>query len=475
MSTPTSKSKTKTTPATRAPRESQSLSPADAAVRVMSETAHDIRSPLATVREAVRLVHDGDLGELSLGQKACLAAAMDQVNCVDQMVGEMVQLERLRTGVPRVRRTWVSVSEIKSTISETLRPWAMPRNINVIWDIVHNESTRVFADPSMIRRLVVNLVANAIRETAEGGSVLVRVQSIRGGEALQWSVVDQGRGISEVEMQEIAERQVTMGGGEGLGLSICRQLSALHFSSLRLESRKGTGTAVSFETAAGSPTSVAECWARWRVGQREPLRKPVSRQQEQSSAKISPPRRVRVDTPTAFVELASEGAVPVSQDRVAAGTVMLGAAMPTETIDAFDVLLQGQARMFDFIYRVDSRQWVWVFDADVRQAEGRIDTINEEASKKIKDIRLSWSDPQVIPLDQRRTAGRLGDLLVRQSLSAATVYFDDAEPIERVAGGIEPSTVPADRLDKELHRLSGRLKTQTQRLHAQSRRLRPNF
>ncbi len=76
----------------------------------MSETAHDIRSPLTTIRESVRLVHDGDLGAVNDDQKSCLAAAIDQCNCLDQMVGEMVQVERLRTGLPRARRSWVSLT-----------------------------------------------------------------------------------------------------------------------------------------------------------------------------------------------------------------------------------------------------------------------------------------------------------------------------------------------------------------------------
>ena len=443
----------------------------------MSETAHDVRAPLATIRESVRLVRDGDLGEVTPEQVACLSAAIDQCNCMDQMVGEMVQLERLRTGIPRVRRQWVTVSDIQTTISRTLRPWALPRDVNVLWDVTVEPTARTFADLSMVRRLIVNLAANAIRETAEGGAVLVRVQEVRGGEAIRWSIVDRGRGISDAEMAEIAQRQISLGGGEGLGLSISRQLSALHFSQLRIESRAGTGTVVSFETAAGGPADIAQCWANWRLQQRDPLQKPIERneQRRENESTTRNNRRVRVDVPTAVIELTCEGTRPQFEDRISAGIVTLGAATTLEMANSFDVVLQNDSRMFDFVYRVEDRQWVWVFDADVRHAEGRIDTIGDKATRKVPGIRLSWSEPQVIPLDRRRTISRLSDLLVRQSLVTSQVNLSPSDEVRLGKNQIDMSGIAAQRLDIEMERLRNRLSNRATSLQQQATRLRPSF
>ncbi len=447
---------------------------AEAAFRLMSETAHDIRSPLTTIRESIRLVHDGDLGTINDGQKECLAAAIDQCNCLDQMVGEMVQVERLRTGLPRARRSWVSLTSIRQAISETLRPWALPRDIRILWDGADNPNVNVFADASMIRRLVVNLVANAIRVTAEGESVLIRVQSVRDGEAMQWTVVDQGPGISEADLQEISKRQVSLGGGEGLGLTICRQLSALHFSPLQIESRVGTGTAVSFETAAGGPSSVAECWSRWRLQWRNPLRRPMPNDAAAAEdRKVRLARRIRIDNPTSIVILGSEGTQPRFEDRIAAGCVSLGAAMARQAADTFDKLLQTRSRMFDFVYRIDTRHWIWVFDANIGEAEHRLEEIDSIARVQIDNLRVSWSDPQMIPLDQRRTAARLSDLLVRQSLAAAKTRSGDHNQVRLGTAPIASSPVAANRLDEELHRLTERLGIQSAQIQQQAARLRP--
>ena len=133
----------------------------------MSETAHDLRSPLTTVRESIRLIRNGDAGAVAPEQHVYLVSAMDQCDCMFQMIGEMVQLERLRTGTPRVDRKWVAISEIRKSIDETLRPWALPREIDVLWDIMLDPATLVYADVAMLRRLVVNLATNAIRVTPE--------------------------------------------------------------------------------------------------------------------------------------------------------------------------------------------------------------------------------------------------------------------------------------------------------------------
>ena len=139
-----------------------------------------------------------------------------------QMIGEMLQLERLRTGTPRVDRSWVTISEVHRSIDETLRPWALPRKIEVLWDIMLDCETMVYADPAMLRRLVVNLATNAIRVTPENGVVLVQLQRSRGSGAIRWSVIDRGCGIKRKDLQRIAERGVSTGSGEGLGLLISR-------------------------------------------------------------------------------------------------------------------------------------------------------------------------------------------------------------------------------------------------------------
>ena len=330
----------------------------------------------------------------------------------------------------------------------------------------------------MLRRLIVNLATNSIRVSAEGAPVLIRLQVAKGGESILWSVIDQGIGIAAADLSRIAERQVSMGNGEGLGISICRQLAALHFSPLCIRSRKDVGTQVSFSTAAAGPSSVAEHWAGWRVGQRDPRQQPLHRNVNEQGVKDSDSqasRKVRLDPPSVAIELHADTVTPRCSDRCAAGTVTLGAAMVKQAADDFDRLFQSQLKMFELVYRVDTRRWVWVLDVDDRDAADRINAIADAAKSSIPSLRLRWSQPQMIPIDEKRTASRLSDLLIRQTLSAsASALATDTNQVRLGTAPIQPSTIAATRLELELGRLSSRLSKQSFELKNQSRNLRPS-
>ena len=448
---------------------------ADAAARLMSETAHDLRSPLTTIRESVRLVSDGSLGRLNQEQKSFLDSAMDQCDCMDQMISEMVQLERLRSGLPRVHRRWIPVTEIRDAVDETLRPWSLPRNVSILWDGADDTNLSVFADAAMLRRLIVNLATNSIRVSADGAPVLIRLQNSKSGDAIDWSVIDQGSGIDAADLSRIAQRQVSLAAGEGLGLSICRQLAALHFSPLTIRSRKGVGTQVKFSTAAFGPNSVAERWSRWRVSQHDRFHQSeIQSENKATSFTGKSSRRMRLDPPSVAVELHSDNSTPRCTEFAAAGTVILGAAMAKQSADDFDRLIQNQLQMFDLVYRVDARRWVWILDTEEANAAERMGAISDAAKSGIPNLRLRWSEPQMVPIDDRRTANRISDLLVRQTLAASTsTHSTDANQVRLGTAPIEPSTIATTRLEVELGRLVSRMNRQTFQLQNQTKNLRP--
>ena len=439
----------------------------DEAARLMSETAHDLRSPLTTVRESIRLIRDGDVGVVAPDQLVYLASAMDQCDCIFQMIDEMVQLERLRIGTPRADRSWVTISEIRESIDETLRPWALPRKIDVLWDIMLDPATLVYANTAMLRRLVVNLATNAIRVTPENGVVMVQLQRSRRGGAIRWSVIDRGCGIKRKDLQRISKRGVSLGGGEGLGLLISRQLAALHFSELEMCSRFGKGTEVSFETVSGGPRGVAEAWSRWRTSRRRPLQRPLNR--DVKLRRFDEAEHVlekqRVESPVTAVTLSHEATRPRCENRIAAGTVTLGATVSRTVADDFDHVFQREQRMFDFVYRVESRRWVWAFDVDPEGVLARIDSITDEILTQIPKARMMWSSPQIIPIADRITHSRLSDLLVRSTLVGSTlsnVNHQDQVRLETLPIG--DSKVAASRLDNELRRMNERFRAESQML-----------
>ena len=101
------------------------------------------------------------------------------------------------------------------------------------------------ADEELLRRLVVNLLQNAVQHTPPGGSVAVDVRAEAG--AIRISVTDSGAGIAEADRARIFDRFVQLdssrrSSGAGLGLTIARWIAEAHGGSLVVESSGPAGT-----------------------------------------------------------------------------------------------------------------------------------------------------------------------------------------------------------------------------------------
>lgn len=439
--------------------------------RLISETAHDLRAPLTTIREAVRIVRDGDLGHLSSTQKECLSAAINQCNCANQLVDEMVQSGRFDTGFPNVKRGWQCIDELRQSVVDTLQPFVLPRDIHLLWDGPFGSGEMVYADATLLRRLIVNLANNAIRVTRDGQPVLVRAQPVPGQDMMLWSVVDQGTGISASDMELIAAGRAPTRSVGGLGLMISRQLAAAHFSGLRIESRVGTGTAVSFTTPMGGPASIAAQWAAWRTellnGESARLHdygrqvhNVLPQKDSSRSARIAPPRRVRIDVPALAVELGLQGHRPAFPDQVVMATIAIGATVNSEQTDQFEDLLARSMRITELAYRIDRRHWVIAWDADQDTAASKQTALIHSIETEMPQLRVTWGDLSTVtgmthqqPLTESALASRLSDLMIRQSLFVSKRSFCDANQVRLGTNPIRPSAVAAHRLEKEVRRL----------------------
>ncbi|MCO8121452.1 HAMP domain-containing histidine kinase [Stieleria sp. TO1_6] len=449
------------------------------ASRLISETAHDLRAPLATIREAVRLVRDGDLGFVSTSQRECLSAAIDQCNCASQLVDEMVHTRQFESGFPNARRGWILIDDLRRSVEATLQPWVMPRGIHLLWDGPFEQGVGVYADPTLIRRLIVNLANNAIRVTRDGRPVLIRARSDDQRGMMTWSIVDQGNGIEASDMELIAAGKSPARSTGGLGLMISRQLAAAHFSTLRIESRVGTGTAVSFQTPIGGPASVSAAWTKWRSGLIAPERQTIEQQHQQvhnvlparvvpstasrQSDVIHPPRRVRIDVPSLAVELAVSEHQPAFPDQLLLTTVSIGAATQAANTNAFDELLQRSIRITEFAYRAGRRNWVIAWDADRETALRKRAELELTLRNELQGIRLTWGKFSLVPIATSSDSlpggslvSRLCDLMVRQSFSASRRQMPDGNRMRLGAPMISPSPGAESRLETEVQRICRR-------------------
>jgi len=111
----------------------------------------------------------------------------------------------------------------------------------------------VVADAQAIRRVVVNLLTNALQHTPEEGQI--KVEAVRDGRNIKVVVSDNGKGIAEEHISHLTERfyrvdKARTSGGTGLGLAICQEIVAAHHGDLKIASKLGEGTTVTITLPA---------------------------------------------------------------------------------------------------------------------------------------------------------------------------------------------------------------------------------
>ncbi|MFG0288896.1 MAG: sensor histidine kinase [Rhodopirellula sp. JB044] len=458
--------------------------PVELAVRLISETAHDLRSPLASVAATMELIRDGQLGEVTSMQDDVLQAALKQCDYLNALVGEMLHADGLLGGTTTLHRRVVRRSEIQTMVSDATAAVLATKRIELLFDGLDANVAPIYVDATLLCRLLVNLVVNAERASGEDSTILIKAHDDHECGVVRWSVVDCGGGISSEKMRELANPGASpkraksdYGGrstGTGLGLMICRQLATLHYSDLRIRSRVGSGTDVMFETPLAHPTAVATAYARFRNQIFGPAMRPKS-----IAGDLVPRQSDRSASASSWEEatLGFVGAGPRCASRVAIGTTSISGEHAAAAVDTFDRILQSRLGRFEMSYRTTRRTWVWVLDADHRTVADRLRKIDVSLGKLLENVDVTWSEPTVVPVGHRTLQSLLIDRMTTQALSAATSeIFGHAVDRDTVRPGTDPITsspVAATRLDEELRRLTVRMRHHSERLKSQSAAMRP--
>ena len=449
------------------------LSPMETASRLLGETAHDLRTPLCAVRESARLVNDGYLGPTTEEQRVCLQGIFEQCEAMDHLITDMLSLEQLRSGLPRVHRAWIDPSSIQQAVTSTIAASLSQRDVALVWDRAETLST-VFADSSKVARLLLNLIGNSLQVVPRGGQVLIRTEAVEARGTMRFTVIDHGAGIDGVMLRRLVQRGQSGTDGKGLGLAISRQMAALHFSPLEISSRPGEGTRVVFELPCAGPASVADAWIRWRESFHAKPRKPLRRA---AGVRLDEPQaRPRSATGLAaagsaaeMIVLRHEGPPPRSPGLAVAVSLRLGSAVPTDVATKLDRRLQDSMGIYELAYRADVRRWIVLIDADQPQSRQRIASLEIQLNAHLPTARITCSEQVGLAIGVRASRASLRDLLIRDSLgSSGTLPTSDDRKL-RSAGPLPAiSEVASRRLDAELRRLTTRIAGQRERLQHQA-------
>ncbi|HET9691369.1 MAG TPA: ATP-binding protein [Acidimicrobiales bacterium] len=211
----------------------------------VSSVSHELRTPLTSIRGSLRLVEAGVLGELPAEAAEAVAIASRNAERLVDLVNDILDLERMRTGRVELVRSDTDVAGLVTAAAAALGPVAEAGGIRVQ---VSCPPIRAWVDPGRMHQVLVNLLSNAIKYSPEGSTVTVTGEVA--GDWARLTVRDQGRGIPADRLERIFERfeQVEAadsrgGRGTGLGLAITRHVVDAHGGRIWADSRPGEGSA----------------------------------------------------------------------------------------------------------------------------------------------------------------------------------------------------------------------------------------
>jgi signal transduction histidine kinase len=227
------------------------LSSAEASrLHILSGLTHDLRTPLAAVALNVKLAADPKVPEAE--RRVSAAAAGEEITRLSRLVDDLTDLAKARMGVLPLRRELVDVAELMEAERRVAQPFARARD--VLLEIHHPEKPLpVPADKSHIRRVLANLVSNAVRHTPSGGAVSLMASPDE--HHLTVTVNDTGPGIPAALTETLNRRESRDFGGAGLGLRLAKELVAAHGGKLSAKNRTGGGASVAFTL----PLAPGEC------------------------------------------------------------------------------------------------------------------------------------------------------------------------------------------------------------------------
>ncbi|MFD5405721.1 HAMP domain-containing sensor histidine kinase [Streptomyces griseorubiginosus] len=225
---------------------------------LVSDVAHELRTPLGNVRGWLEAVEDGVVA----ADKPLISSLLEEALLLQHIIDDLRDLAAADAGALRLHPEDVDATALLAQVARAHQGSAGAAGVELRVESPQ-ERPWLRADSLRLRQAIGNLVSNAIRHTPTGGTVTLSVRPL--GDEVVFDVEDTGSGIDEEDLPKVFDRfwradksRSRQGGGSGLGLSIVRKLVEAHGGTVHASSVLGQGSLFSLRLpgmSTGRPES----------------------------------------------------------------------------------------------------------------------------------------------------------------------------------------------------------------------------
>jgi signal transduction histidine kinase len=216
--------------------------------------AHELRSPLTTITGYVELLLEEHGGTSTEVQRESLQIVQRNGEQLLALIEDLLDISRMEASRLELKHTTLDLARLVREVASSLRPQIEAKGQWLTLELAE-ALPAVSGDADRVTQILTNLLSNAHKYTASGGSVTITARAEGGG--VRVSVRDTGIGLSPDDQARLftkffrAQNSVTQGvRGTGLGLMITRALVELHGGEITVTSALGQGSTFSFTLPA---------------------------------------------------------------------------------------------------------------------------------------------------------------------------------------------------------------------------------
>ncbi|WP_417667285.1 ATP-binding protein [Roseibium sp.] len=222
----------------------------------LANISHELRTPLNAIIGFSDIMNQEMFGPLGTDRYSEYCEDIHNSGTyLLNVINDILDMSKIEAGRLSIETEALNAGEVARDAARIITAAASEKRIKVSYD-VDPEDLPVAADRRALKQVLLNLLANAVKFTPDGGEV--RLVARPEGSMVRFQIIDTGIGISDADIERLAqpfiqvENQFTKSHkGSGLGLAIARSLIELHGSKLNIASEVGKGTTVSFVLPLG--------------------------------------------------------------------------------------------------------------------------------------------------------------------------------------------------------------------------------